>query len=208
MMTVASEIAENLLAIKAVKLQPKMPFTWASGIKSPIYTDNRQTIGYPKVRQAIAKGLSELINQHFPTVDIIGGVATAGIPHAAWVADVMVKPMIYVRSKPKDHGAGKQIEGLDVAGKAVVLIDDLISTGGSVLGAVEAVRAAGGTVLGVVAIFSYELAAAEINFASAQVPFYVVTNYSTLIEVAKKNGDINAEELALLHRWRENPQAW
>ncbi|GAK30905.1 orotate phosphoribosyltransferase [Weissella oryzae SG25] len=207
-MTVASEIAENLLAIKAVKLQPKMPFTWASGIKSPIYTDNRQTIGYPKVRQAIAKGLSELINQHFPTVDIIGGVATAGIPHAAWVADVMVKPMIYVRSKPKDHGAGKQIEGLDVAGKAVVLIDDLISTGGSVLGAVEAVRAAGGTVLGVVAIFSYELAAAEINFASAQVPFYVVTNYSTLIEVAKKNGDINAEELALLHRWRENPQAW
>lgn len=207
-MTVASEIAGNLLAIKAVKLQPKTPFTWASGIKSPIYTDNRQTIGYPQVRQAIAKGLSALINQHFPTVDIIGGVATAGIPHAAWVADVMGKPMIYVRSKPKDHGAGKQIEGLDVTGKAVVLIDDLISTGGSVLGAVDAVRAAGGTVLGVVAIFSYELAAAEINFASAQVPFYAVTNYSTLIEVAKKNGDINAEELALLHRWREDPQAW
>lgn len=206
--TTAEAIASALLKIQAVKLQPNEPFTWASGIKSPIYTDNRQTIGFPQVRKLIAGGLTTLIEQQYPDTEIIGGVVTAGIPHAAWVADQIEKPMIYVRSKPKDHGTGKQIEGAAVVGKKVVLIDDLISTGGSVLGAVEAVRRAGGEVLGVVSIFSYQLPAADQNFAEAEVPFASVTNYTTLIQVAQEQGMIDEAELALLHAWREDAASW
>ena len=203
MTTRAKEVAQALLEINAVKLEPTQLFTWASGIKSPIYTDNRQTIGHPAVRRLIATALVELVEEQYLKADIIGGVATAGIPHAAWVADEMDKPMIYVRSKPKDHGAGKQIEGADVVGRKVVLIDDLISTGGSVLGAVEAVRQAGGEVLGVLSIFSYELVAATTNFAAAKVMFKSVTNYSTLIELAKDEGRISSEELQILRDWRD-----
>lgn len=204
----ATQVANDLLKIGAVKFSPEAPFTWASGIKSPIYTDNRMTIGYPEVRQNIFKGLAELITTHYGDVEIVGGVATAGIPHTAWVAETLNKPMIYVRSKPKDHGAGRQTEGADVAGKKVVLIDDLISTGGSVLGAVEAVRKAGADVLGVVSIFSYELPAGVANFAQAGLTFQSLTTYSQLIDAAIARGDLNASQLATLKAWQQSPADW
>lgn len=194
-------VAKSLLDIAAVKLQPNDPFTWASGIKSPIYTDNRKTISFPDARRIIIDGLVTLIKEQYPDVAVIGGVATAGIPHAAWVAEKLDLPMIYVRSKPKDHGTGKQIEGVLAAGQKVVLIDDLISTGGSVLGAVKATQAAGGEVLGVAAIFSYELPAATMNFAQAATPFSSLTNSSSLIQVAQQTGEITAEELTIIADW-------
>ena len=204
----ATQVANDLLKIGAVKFSPEAPFTWASGIKSPIYTDNRMTIGFPEVRQNIFKGLAELITTHYGDVEIVGGVATAGIPHAAWVAETLNKPMIYVRSKPKDHGAGRQTEGAEVAGKKVVLIDDLISTGGSVLGAVEATRREGGEVLGVVSIFSYELPAADENFEAAETPFASLTTYSALIDAAIASGQVDDADLETLQAWRQDPKAW
>lgn len=201
-------VAESLLDIEAVKFQPNEPFTWASGLKSPIYTDNRLAIAFPAVRNLIAAGLADLIKIQYPDVEIIGGVATAGIPYAAWVAQIMDLPMIYVRSKPKDHGAGKQIEGVLTAGQKIVLIDDLISTGGSVLGTVAAARREGGTVLGVVSIFSYELAAADDNFGAVQTSFASLTTYSALIAAAQAKGLIVESDLETLHQWRENPSAW
>lgn len=184
MSEIAATVAKDLLAIQAVTLRPQEPFTWASGLKSPIYTDNRLTIGYPLVRKTIAKGLAALIQQEFPQVEVIAGTATAGIPHAAWVAAALNLPMIYVRSKPKDHGQGRQIEGKLLAGSKTVVIDDLISTGGSVLKAVAAAQKEGADVVGVAGIFSYELPAATTNFAAAQVPFKTLTNYTTLVNVA------------------------
>lgn len=204
----AAQVANDLLNIGAVKFSPETPFTWASGIKSPIYTDNRMTIGFPEVRQNIYRGLAELITTHYSEVDIIGGVATAGIPHAAWVAETLNKPMIYVRSKPKDHGAGRQTEGAEVAGQKVVLIDDLISTGGSVLGAVEAVRKAGAEVLGVVSIFSYELPAGAANFKQANLTFKSLTTYSQLMDAAITRGELNASQLATLKDWQQSPADW
>lgn len=203
-----TEVAEALLAIGAVKLAPQDPFTWASGIKSPIYTDNRKTIGFPAVRQTIAEGLAALIRHYYPTTNVVGGVATAGIPHAAWVADQLTLPMVYVRSKPKDHGAGQQIEGNLQAGDRVVLIDDLISTGGSVLGAVDAVRRAGANVLGVLAIFSYQLPAADKNFAAAHVAFTSLTDYQTLVRVASEEGKLTDADVQALTTWRQDPQHW
>lgn len=204
----AAQVANDLLNIGAVKFSPETPFTWASGIKSPIYTDNRMTIGFPEVRQNIYRGLAELITTHYSEVDIIGGVATAGIPHAAWVAETLNKPMIYVRSKPKDHGAGRQTEGAEVASQKVVLIDDLISTGGSVLGAVEAVRKAGAEVLGVVSIFSYELPAGAANFEQANLTFKSLTTYSQLMDAAITRGELNASQLATLKDWQQSPADW
>jgi len=203
-----SAVATALLEIGAVKLQPNKPFTWASGLKSPIYTDNRQTISFPKVRTLIAEGLAKMISEKFPNVNVIGGVATAGIPHAAWVAQIMNLPMVYVRSKPKDHGAGNQIEGQLSSDSQVVLIDDLISTGGSVLGAVDAVRNAGAMVAGVSAIFTYELPAADQNFAAAQTPFEALTNYTEMISVAQVAGQLDEVDAETLKEWRENPVAW
>ncbi|KRN30873.1 orotate phosphoribosyltransferase [Weissella halotolerans] len=203
-----TEVAKALLAIEAIKLSPQAPFTWASGIKSPIYTDNRKTIVFPEVRKTIAQGLAALIRHYYPTTNVVAGVATAGIPHAAWVADALDLPMAYVRSKPKDHGAGQQIEGNVQPGDQVVLIDDLISTGGSVLGAVDAVRRAGGNVLGVLSIFSYELAAADKNFAAAHVTFRSLTGYKTLIDVAKQADDLTDADLLALNTWRQDPQGW
>ncbi|GLB47592.1 orotate phosphoribosyltransferase [Philodulcilactobacillus myokoensis] len=202
------QVAEQLLKIHAVLLSPKKPFQWASGIKSPIYTDNRKTIGYPKVRDTIANTLVKLIKTKYPDVNAIGGVATAGVPHAAIVADKMKLPMIYVRSHPKDHGTGKQIEGHLPENAKVVLIDDLISTGKSVLNATKAVKKAGIDVLGVAAIFSYQLQDSEKNFKAADVKFDTVTNYSTLIQLASDQGFVDKEELALLKKWRQNPWNW
>ncbi|HBO56176.1 orotate phosphoribosyltransferase [Leuconostoc mesenteroides] len=198
------QVANDLLEIGAVKFSPEEPFTWASGIKSPIYTDNRMTIGFPSVRQNIYKGLSELIKKEYSDVEIIGGVATAGIPHSAWVAEELNKPMVYVRSKPKNHGAGRQTEGALVKNRKVVLIDDLISTGGSVLAAVNAVRKEGASVLGVVSIFSYELPAGKKNFVEAGLTFNSLTTYSQLIETAVKRGNLDKSQVETLQNWKEN----
>lgn len=207
-MTYSQRVAKALLDIHAVTLNPDQPFTWASGLKSPIYTDNRLTISYPEVRQAIFNGMVEQIKLHFSEADVIAGTATAGIPHAAWVAQNMELPMIYVRTKPKDHGQGKQIEGVLKEGQKVVVIDDLISTGGSVLNAVQAVNNAGGKVIGVVSVFTYDLPAAEQNFMANGLKYYSVTDYMTLIKVAKENNQISADHLKSLQEWRKDPLSW
>lgn len=205
-MTEAKKIAKDLLEIKAVSLQPNDPFTWASGIKSPIYCDNRVTISYPKVRSDIAKGLAKLIKEQFPDVECIAGTATAGIPHAAFIANELDLPMVYIRSKAKDHGQGNQIEGRIEKGTKIVVIDDLISTGGSVLKAVDAAQREGAKVLGVAAIFTYELQAGQKNFSERNLPCVTLTNYSTLIEVAEETGYITKDDLTVLNAWRENPE--
>ncbi|UQF70974.1 orotate phosphoribosyltransferase [Vagococcus lutrae] len=207
-MTNAKEIAKHLLDIKAVSLSPTAPFTWASGLKSPIYCDNRVTMSYPVVRRQIAQGLSQLIQDTYGEIDVVAGTATAGIPHAAWVAEILDLPMIYIRSSAKKHGKGNQIEGVLHEGQRVVVIEDLISTGGSVLEATDAVENAGGKVLGVAAIFTYELAQATKQFSAKNMAFTTLTQYSTLIEVARENGVISENELKLLMQWRENPQEW
>ncbi|MEE6682664.1 orotate phosphoribosyltransferase [Limosilactobacillus reuteri] len=207
-MTYSQRVAKALLDIHAVTLNPDQPFTWASGLKSPIYTDNRLTISYPEVRQAIFNGMVEQIKLHFSAADVIAGIATAGIPHAAWVAQNMELPMIYVRTKPKDHGQGKQIEGVLKEGQKVVVIDDLISTGGSVLNAVRAVNNAGGKVIGVVSVFTYDMPAAEQNFMANGLKYYSVTDYMTLIKVAKENNQISADHLKSLQEWRKDPLSW
>ncbi|MFV0557155.1 MAG: orotate phosphoribosyltransferase [Enterococcus sp.] len=204
----AEKIAQNLLEIKAVSLSPKEPFTWASGLKSPIYCDNRVTMGYPSVRQEIAQALAAVIKKSFPDVEVIAGTATAGIPHAAWVADILGLPMVYIRGKAKAHGRGNQIEGHLVTGQKMVVIEDLISTGGSVLEACDAATREGADVLGVAAIFTYELAKSTERFASAKLPLVTVTNYSTLIKLANEIDYVSAEELSLLKDWKENPENW
>lgn len=207
-MTNAKEIAKHLLDIKAVSLSPTAPFTWASGLKSPIYCDNRVTMSYPVVRRQIAQGLAQLIQDTYGEIDVVAGTATAGIPHAAWVAEILDLPMIYIRSSAKKHGKGNQIEGVLHEGQRVVVIEDLISTGGSVLEATDAVENVGGKVLGVAAIFTYELAQATKQFSAKNMAFTTLTQYSTLIEVARENGVISENELELLMQWRENPQEW
>ncbi|MGM9891337.1 orotate phosphoribosyltransferase [Limosilactobacillus sp.] len=207
-MNYADTVAKDLLEIHAVMLSPDHPYTWASGLHSPIYTDNRLTISYPAVRRSIYHGMVELIKNHFPSAKVIAGTATAGIPHAAWVAEEMGLPLVYVRSKPKDHGRGKQIEGVIKPGAEVVVIDDLISTGGSVLNAVAAVNKAGAKVVGVVAVFTYQLPAAAQNFAAQGLKYYAVTNYPTLVNVAKEQGLISADHLASLNDWRQDPATW
>lgn len=204
-MNEATKIANDLLKIKAVSLSPKNPYTWASGIKSPIYCDNRLTISYPAVRKDVASGLSKLIKKQFPEVECIAGTATAGIPHAAFIANILDLPMVYIRSKAKDHGQGNQIEGHLNAGEKIVVIDDLISTGGSVLKAVDAAKAAGAEVLGVAAIFTYELEEGRRNFANRHLPLVTLTNYSSLIQAAKESGYIQEDDLEVLTRWRKNP---
>ncbi|MDY5974454.1 orotate phosphoribosyltransferase [Streptococcus hyovaginalis] len=207
-MTLATQIAADLLDIKAVYLKPEDPFTWASGIKSPIYTDNRITLSYPETRDLIENGFVETIKEQFPEVEVIAGTATAGIPHGAIIADKMGLPFSYIRSKPKDHGAGNQIEGRVVKGQKMVIIEDLISTGGSVLDAVKAAKEAGLEVLGVVAIFTYELPKATANFDQAGVKLVTLSNYSELIKVAKVKGYITADELMLLKKFKENQKNW
>ena len=207
-MTLATEIASHLLDIKAVYLQPDNPFTWASGIQSPIYTDNRVTLSYPDTRTLIEDGFVQKIKEEFPDVEVIAGTATAGIPHGAIIADRMNLPFAYIRSKPKDHGAGNQVEGRIFKGQKMVVIEDLISTGGSVLDAVAAAEREGADVLGVVAIFTYELPKATENFANANVKLVTLSNYSELIKVAKVQGYINADGLTLLKKFKENQENW
>ncbi len=207
-LAVAENIAGQLLKIKAVTLSPKEPFTWASGIKSPIYTDNRLTIAYPDFRQTIAHDLADLIKENFPEVEVIGGVATAGIPHATGVSNILNLPLNYVRPKKKDHGKKGQIEGRCQKGDKVVLIDDLISTGGSILKAVQAVREVGAEVIGTVAIFSYDLPESTTNFENAETKLFTLTDFPTMIEVAKQQNYVEESDTELLQQWYKDPEGW
>lgn len=202
------KIAQHLLNVKAVTLSPNQPYTWASGIKSPIYCDNRVTLSYPEVRKDIAHALVEIIRKEYPDVEVIAGTATAGIPQACWVADSMNLPMVYIRSKAKDHGKGNQIEGVIHPGQKMVVIEDLISTGGSVIDACLAAKNEGANVLGVAAIFTYELAKGIDNFNQNNIKLVCLSNYTTLVNVAKETGYINEDDIDTLKKWRKNPSEW
>lgn len=203
-----SKIIQQLLDLKGVSISPNAPFTYASGMKSPIYTDLRMTISKPVLRSDIAKGLSAEIKKAYPSATVIGGVATAGIPHAAWVAEELCLPLIYVRSKPKDHGAGKQIEGQLKADDQVVLIDDLISTGGSVLKAVEAVRKEKIQVIGIASIFSYVLPDSTKNFAEQDTELLSLLNYNQMVDYLQTSNALSAEEVASAKEWHQDPWNW
>lgn len=204
----ARDVASALLSIRAVSLSPDQPFTWASGLHSPIYCDNRITLSDPRTRGLIAEGLATLVTENFSHVDVVAGTATAGIAHAALAADRLGTPMAYVRSAPKDHGKGNQIEGRIEPGSSVVMVEDLISTGGSVIEAAKAVERAGSTVVGVLAIFSYELERGHQAFAQTSWPLFTLSNYPTLIEIAAANQAITPDQLAALKTWSADPQAW
>ena len=201
-------IAEKLLEINAVALRPNEPFTWTSGLRSPIYCDNRLTLSYPAVRKEVARGLQNLIVKHFPQAEVVAGTATAGIPHAAWVSDLLDLPMVYVRSKAKGHGKGNQIEGKIENGQKVVVVEDLISTGGSVITAVEALREAGCEVLGAVAIFTYGLAKGKELLDQATVRTASLTDFPTLVEKAVEMGYVSVEDRTSLQAWSADPGKW
>ena len=205
---VEQKVAEFLLQIKAIKLQPSNPFTWASGWKSPIYCDNRITLSHPSIRTYIRQQLSSLIQEEFGSVSVIAGVATAGIPQGVLVAQDLGLPFIYVRAKAKEHGTGNLIEGEFTPGQRVIVVEDLISTGKSSLQAVQALREAGCEVAGLVGIFNYGFDAAEENFKNAKCRFLTLSNYSALIEYAAEHNFVSAEALNILRKWRENPEAW
>lgn len=206
--SIAKQVAESLLEIGAVALRPHQPFTWTSGIKSPIYCDNRLTMSYPEIRDLIAESFVTVIRESYPDTEVIAGTATAGIPHAAFVAQKLGLPMAYIRDKAKGHGKENQIEGLIKAGQKVIVIEDLISTGGSSIKAAQAVREAGADPQAVLAIFSYQLDKAVNAFAEAGVPLQTLSNYSALIDVAVERGVIKSEDLELLKSWREDPSAF
>ena len=206
--TLAENVASMLLEVKAVRLNPDRPFKWASGWNSPIYCDNRITLSYPKVRSAIKNGLASAVQAYWHDVDIIAGVATAGIAQGALVADWLELPFCYVRPEPKKHGMGNQIEGYIKPGQKVVLVEDLVSTGGSSLKAVEALREAGAHVLGMVSIFTYGFDIARQNFTENELKFYSLSDYDTLIKEAVKQKYISESQLITLHEWRKNPAGW
>lgn len=202
------KVAGFLLQIKAIKLQPNNPFTWASGWKSPIYCDNRTTLSHPAIRTYIRQQLTALIQDKFGPVGCIAGVATAGIPQGVLVAQELGLPFVYVRTKPKEHGTGSLIEGEIKTGERIVVIEDLISTGKSSLLAVEALRAAGHDVAGLAAIFSYGFDVADENFKNAKCRFVTLSNYSALLKFAVEGQYILQDDIALLKTWRDNPAGW
>ncbi|WIF95722.1 orotate phosphoribosyltransferase [Caminicella sporogenes] len=205
-MNTSEKVAKMLLEIKAVSVRSTDNlFTWASGIKSPIYCDNRLTMSYPKVRDTIAQAFKEIIETEFSEVNIIAGTATAGIPHAAWTSQKMNLPMVYVRSSAKGHGKQNQIEGKLEKGQKVVVIEDLLSTGGSSMKAVKALREAGAEVLGVLAIFTYNFKALNELFQKEDVKYRTITSYDVLLPIAVDMGYIKKEEMDLLRKWSENP---
>ena len=203
-------IAKDLLSIKAVFLRPEEPFTWASGIKSPIYCDNRLTLTAPEVRIHVEEGLAELIRTYYPEAEVLMGTSTAGIPHAAIAAHMLNMPMGYVRSSAKDHGRGNQIEGKLLPGQKVVVIEDLISTGGSCIEVVEALREAGAEVLGVASIFTYGMQKGLDRMAAANVKNISLSNFDAVCEVAAEEGKIKPEDIARLKKFRANPsdESW
>ncbi|MGL4228399.1 MAG: orotate phosphoribosyltransferase [Tannerellaceae bacterium] len=201
-------VAEKLLKIKAVKLQPANPFTWASGWKSPIYCDNRKTLSYPEVRDCIKIELARTILEKYPQVDAIAGVATGAIAQGALVADLLNLPFVYIRATPKDHGLENLIEGELKPGSKVVVVEDLISTGGSSLKAVEAVRKAGNEVVGMVAIFTYGFPIAQEKFAEANVELTTLSNYNAVLEQALSTNYIEQSDIETLKEWRKDPANW
>lgn len=208
MKVVEKSVAEKLLKIKSVKLQPNNPFTWASGWKSPIYCDNRKTLSYPNIRTYIKLEISRIILEMYPDVEVIAGVATGAIAQGALVADALGLPFIYIRPTPKDHGLENMIEGDLKPKQKVVVIEDLISTGGSSLKAVEAIRSSGSEVLGMIAIFSYGFTVAEQKFKAAKVKLTTLCNYDAIINEALAIKYISAEDVETLKEWRSNPSEW
>ena len=204
------KIAKDLLSIGAVFLRPEQPFTWASGIKSPIYCDNRLTLTAPEMRNHVEEGLAELIRKHYPEVEVLMGTSTAGIAHAAITATILNLPMGYVRSGSKDHGRGNQIEGKLEKGQKVVVVEDLISTGGSCIEVVEALRNAGADVLGIVSIFTYGMQKGLDRLAAAEAKNYSLSNLDALVEVAAEEGYIKAEDKERILKFRNNPsdESW
>ena len=208
MSTLESIFAEKLLKVKAIKLQPSNPFTWASGWKSPFYCDNRKTLSYTDLRSFVKIELTRIILENFQDVDAIAGVATGAIAQGALVADALNLPFVYVRSKPKDHGLENLIEGELKPGMKVVVVEDLISTGGSSLKAVEAIRNNGCEVVGMVASYTYGFPVAEKAFADAKVKLITLTNYEAVVNQAVKTGYITEDEVEVLHEWRKDPAHW
>ena len=199
------EVARNLLKIKAVFLKPNDPFTWASGIKSPIYCDNRLVLSYPEARKVVEAGLAELIKENYPTCEVIMGTSTAGIAHAAYVSDILNMPMGYVRGGAKDHGRGNQIEGVVPVGKDVVVIEDLISTAGSSIEVVNVLREAGANVLGIASIFTYGLKKGIDRLNEANVINYSLSNFETLVKIAAEEKYISDEDIVKLFKFQSNP---
>lgn len=206
--TIERKVAQSLLQINAIKLNPANPFTWASGWRSPIYCDNRRILSHPSIRSLISKCFAEKIAGLYPEAEVIAGVATGAIAHGVLVAERMGKPFIYVRSAPKAHGLSNQVEGEFAPGAKVVVIEDLVSTGGSSLNAVEALRDAECEALGMVAIFTYGFPLAEENFRKAGVRLDTLSDYSTMIALAAEEGYVKPAQLETLNRWRENPAEW
>ena len=208
MSTLEKIFAEKLLKVKAIKLQPEQPFTWASGWKSPFYCDNRKTLAFPALRTFVKLQLSRIVAERYPEADAIAGVATGAIAQGALVADELALPFAYVRSKPKDHGMANLIEGDLQPGMKVVVVEDLISTGGSSLKAVEALRQHGCEVLGMVAAYTYGFPVAEEAFAAAGVTLTTLTNYEAVVETALQTGYIEQSHVPMLAAWRKDPANW
>ncbi len=207
-MSTKKHFAEKLLQIKALQINLQKPYVWASGWNSPVYCDNRKVLSYPYVRDFVKSELANMVLEHFPDAEVIAGVATAGIAHGVMAADLLKLPFIYVRSKPKEHGMGNQIEGYMEPGKKVVVVEDLVSTGKSSLQAVDAIRAAGGEVIGMCALFTYGFNAAADAFQQANVPLHTISNYNALMEVAEEQKLIASEQKASLEQWRVDPASW
>ena len=207
-MELSKNCAKHLLEIKAVKLNPTQPFTWASGLKSPIYCDNRKTLSYPSIRTFVRDGLAQVVKKQYPNVEVIAGVATGAIAQGALVAEVLGLPFVYVRSEEKKHGLTNIVEGVVEAGQKVVVIEDLVSTGQSSLKAANALKDMGCDVLGMVAIFTYNLPIAKQRFEEAQLELYTLTDYNILVEKAAEDGYVQQNEIETLSRWSKDPAAW
>lgn len=206
--SIERSVAKSLLDIKAVMLRPEKPFVWASGWNSPIYCDNRRILSFPEIRENVCRIMAGIIREKYPDAEVIAGVATGAIAHGALIAHLLGKPFIYVRPKPKDHGTGSQIEGILASGAKVVIVEDLISTGMSSLGAAEALVKAGAQIMGMVAIFSYNFNQSRRAFENANIELTTLTNYDTLIDVASETGYIKESEIAVLKQWRYSPSTW
>ncbi len=207
-MSTQKHFAEKLLQIKALQINLQKPYTWASGWRSPVYCDNRKVLSYPYVRDFVKSELANMVLEHFPDAEVIAGVATAGIAHGVMAADLLKLPFIYVRSKPKEHGMGNQIEGVLEAGKKVVVVEDLVSTGKSSLQVVDVLRECGAEVVGMCALFTYGFPIADKAFEEAEVPLHTISNYTALMEVAEEQKLVQPEQKQLLEQWRLDPANW
>ncbi len=207
-MSTPKQFAEKLLQIKALQINLQKPYTWASGWHSPVYCDNRKVLSYPYVRDFVKSELANMILEKFPDAEVIAGVATAGIAHGVMAADLLKLPFIYVRSKPKEHGMGNQVEGVLERGQKVVVVEDLVSTGKSSLQVVDVLRELGAEVLGMCALFTYGFPVADEAFAKAGLPLYTISNYKALMEVGEEQNIIAPEQKETLEKWRVDPEGW